>query len=133
MEYEGERWVQGAEAQAVEVEVKVKANTLEVELESWMEDWEAVEVKMVLVEMETEQGMADALVDAIDEVQDVQGVQEEQEVQEELVELEVQDHHSRHLPPDPAALAGQEHHHQVGEHPLSRLGRPHRRGGGQIH
>ena len=29
MEYEGERWVQGAEAQAVEVEVKV--NALEVE------------------------------------------------------------------------------------------------------
>ena len=86
-----------------------------------MEDWEAVEAKMVLVEM------ADALVEAIDEVQEVQ------EVQEDLVELEVQDHHSRHLPPDPAALAGQEHHHQVGEHPLSRLGRPHRRGGGQTH
>ena len=40
MEYEGERWVQGAEAQAVEVEVKAKArevqevkvNALEVEL-----------------------------------------------------------------------------------------------------
>ena len=39
MEYEGERWVQGAEAQAVEVQVKVKAqevqevkaNALEVE------------------------------------------------------------------------------------------------------
>ena len=39
MEYEGERWVQGAEAQAVEVEAKakaqevqeVKANMLEVE------------------------------------------------------------------------------------------------------
>ena len=39
MEYEGEQWVQGAEAQAVEVEAKVKAqevqeakaNTLEVE------------------------------------------------------------------------------------------------------
>ena len=29
MEYEGERWVQGAEAQAVEVEVKVKAKALE--------------------------------------------------------------------------------------------------------
>ena len=29
-----------------------------------MEDWEAVEVKMVLVEMGTEQGMADALVEA---------------------------------------------------------------------
>ena len=42
MEYEGERWVQGAEAQAVEVEAKVKAlevqevkaNALEVEWES---------------------------------------------------------------------------------------------------
>ena len=85
-----------------------------------MEDWEAVEVKELLVEMGTKQGMADALVEAIDEVQDVQEVQE---VQEDL----------RHLPPDPAALAGQEHRHQVGEHPLSRLGRPHRRGGGQTH
>ena len=79
-----------------------------------MEDWEALEAKTVLVEMGTEQGMADALVEAIDEVQEVQ---EAQEVQEdlvelvELVELEVQDHHSRHLPPDPAALAGQEHRH----------------------
>ena len=71
-----------------------------------MEDWEALEVKVVLVEMETEQEMADALVEAIDEAQDVQ---EAQEAQEDLVELEVQDHHSRHLPPDPAALAGQEH------------------------
>ena len=42
MEYEGERWVQGAEAQAVEVEAKVKAqevqevkaNVLEAEWES---------------------------------------------------------------------------------------------------
>ena len=71
-----------------------------------MEDWEALEAKMVLVEMGTEQEMADALVEAIDEGQDVQEAQEEQE---ELVELEVQDHHSRHLPPDPAALADQEH------------------------
>ena len=86
-----------------------------------------------LVETETEQEVADALVEAINEVQEEQEEQEVQEVQEELVELEVQDHHSRHLPPDPAALAGQEHRHQVGEHPLSRLGRPHRRGGGQIH
>ena len=88
-----------------------------------MEDWEAVEVKMVLVE-------------AIDEAQDVQEAQEAQEdlvELVELVELEVQDHHSRHLPPDPAALAGQEHRHQVGERPLSRLGRPHHRGGGQTH
>ena len=30
MEYKGERWVQGAEAQAVEVEVEAKANALEV-------------------------------------------------------------------------------------------------------
>ena len=30
MEYEGERWVQGAEAQAVDVEVEAKANALEV-------------------------------------------------------------------------------------------------------
>ena len=82
-----------------------------------MEDWEALEAKMVLVEMVTEQGMA----------------QEAQEDLVELVELEVQDHHSRHLPPDPAALADQEHRHQVGEPPLSRLGRPHCRGGGQIH
>ena len=85
-----------------------------------MEDWEALEAKMVLVE-------------AIDEVQDVQEAQEEQEDLVELVELEVQDHHSRHLPPDPAALAGQEHRHQVGERLLSRLGCPHRRGGGQTH
>ena len=85
-----------------------------------MEDWEALEAKMVLVE-------------AIDEAQEVQDVQEEQEEQEDLVELEVQDHHSRHLPPDPAALAGQEHRHQVGEHPLCRLGRPHRRGAAQTH
>ena len=92
-----------------------------------MEDWEALEVKMVLVEMETEQEMADALVEAIDKVQ------EAQEDLVELVELEVQDHHSRHLPPDPAALAGQERRHQVGERPLNRLGRPHRQGGGQTH
>ena len=122
MEYEGERWVQGAEAQAVEVEAKVKAqevqeakvNTLEAELESWMEDWEAIEAMVGLVETETEQGMADALVEVIDEVQDVQEVQEDlvgQVELVELVELEVQDHRSRHLPPDPAALAGQEHHH----------------------
>ena len=32
-----------------------------------MEDWEAVVVKMVLVEMGTEEEMADALVEAIDE------------------------------------------------------------------
>lgn len=83
-----------------------------------------------LVEMETEQGMADALVEAIDEELEAQEVQEEQE---ELVELEVQDHHSRRLPPDPAALAGQERRHQVGERPLRRLGRPHRRGGAQTH
>ena len=92
-----------------------------------MEDWEALEAKMVLVEM------ADALVEAIDEVEDVQEAQEAQEDLVELVELEVQDHHSRHLPPDPAALAGQEHRHQAGEYPLNRLGRPHRRGGGQTH
>ena len=73
------------------------------------------------------------LVEAIDEAQEAQEVQEAQEDLVELVELEVQDHHSRHLPPDPAALAGQEHHHQLGEHPLSRLGRPHRRGAGQTH
>ena len=30
MEYEGEQWVQGAEAQAVEVDVEAKANALEV-------------------------------------------------------------------------------------------------------
>ena len=29
MEYEGERWVQGAEAQAVEVEAKVKAQEVQ--------------------------------------------------------------------------------------------------------
>ena len=92
-----------------------------------MEDWEAVEVKKVLVEIGTEQDVADALVEAIDEVQ---GAQEDLV---ELVELEVQDHHSRHLPPDPAALADQEHHHQAGERPLSRLGRPHHRGAAQTH
>ena len=70
-----------------------------------MEDWEALEVKKLLVEMETEQEVADVLVEAIDEVQEVQ------EDLVELVELEVQDHHSHHLPPDPAALAGQEHRH----------------------
>ena len=101
-----------------------------------MEDWEVLEAKMVLVEMGTEEEMADVLVDAIDEVQDVQEAQEAQEDLVDLVdlvELEVQDHHSRHLPPDPAALAGQEHHHQVGERPLGRLGRPHHRGAGQTH
>ena len=98
-----------------------------------MEDWEAVEAMVGLVEMGTEQGMADALVEAIDEVQEVQEAQVELEAQEDLVELEVQDHHSRHLPPDPAALADQEHCHQVGERPLSRLGHPHCRGGGQRH
>ena len=74
-----------------------------------MEDWEAVEAMVGLVETETEQEVVDALVEAIGEVQDVQEAQEELEAQEdlvELVELEVQDHHSRHLPPDPAALAG---------------------------
>ena len=95
-----------------------------------MEDWEALEAKKLLVEMETEQGMVDALVEAIDEVQEVQEAQEDLV---ELVELEVQDHHSCHLPPDPAALADQEHCHQVGERPLCRLGRPHRRGAGQTH
>ena len=70
-----------------------------------MEDWEAVEAKMVLVEM------ADVLVEAIDEGQDVQEAQEDLVELVELVELEVQDHHSRHLPPDPAALADQEHRH----------------------
>ena len=85
-----------------------------------MEDWEAVEAKMVLVEV-------------IDEAQEAQEVQEAQEDLVELVELEVQDQHSRHLPPDPAALADQEHRHQVGEHPLSRLGRPHHRGAAQTH
>ena len=98
-----------------------------------MEDWEVLEVKMVLVEMGTEEEMADVLVEAIDEAQDVQEAQEEQEDLVELVELEVQDHHSRHLPPGPAALAGQEHRHQVGEHPLSHLGCPHRRGAVQTH
>ena len=87
-----------------------------------MEDWEAVEAKMVLVEMETEQGQA---IDEVQDIQDIQEVQEEQEDQVELVELEVQDHHSHCLSPDPAALAGQEHCHQVGEHPLSHLGCPH--------
>ena len=82
-----------------------------------MEDWEALEAKMVLVE-------------AIDEAQEAL---EEQEDLVELVELEVQDHHSRHLPPDPAALAGQEHHHQVGGRPLSRLRRPRCRGPAQTH
>ena len=98
-----------------------------------MEDWEALEVKVVLVEMETEQGMADVLVEVIDEELEAQEVQEVQEDLVDLVELEVQDHHSRHLPPDPAALAGQEHRHQLGEHPLSRPGRPHRRGAAQTH
>ena len=78
-----------------------------------MEDWEALEVKMVLVEMGTEQGMADVLVEAIDEVQEVQ---EAQEAQEDLVELEVQDHHSHHLPPDPAALADLAHSQEVEGH-----------------
>ena len=101
-----------------------------------MEDWEAVEAMVGLVEMGTKQEVVDALVEAVDEVQDVQEVQEDlvgQVELVELVELEVQDHHSRHLPRDPAALAGQEHHHQVGERLLSRLERPHRRGGGQTH
>ena len=54
--------------------------------------------------MEMKEGMADALVEAIDEVQEVQEAQEDLVELVELVELEVQDH-SRHLPPDPAALA----------------------------
>ena len=92
-----------------------------------MEDWEAMEAKMVLVQM------ADVLVEVIDEELEAQEAQEAQEDLVELVELEVQDHHSHHLPPDPAALAGQEHCHQVGERPLHRLGRPHRRGAAQTH
>ena len=98
-----------------------------------MEDWEAVEAMVPLVETETEQGITDVLVEVIDEELEAQEVQQVQEDLVELVELEVQDHHSRHLPPDPAGLVGQERHHQVGEHPLGRLGRPHRRGGGQTH
>ena len=92
-----------------------------------MEDWEALEAKMVLVEMGTEQGMADALVEAIDEVQAVQVVQEE---------LEVQDHHSHHLPPDPAALADLAHSQEVEGHwgrPLTLQECPHHREGGQRH
>ena len=95
-----------------------------------MEDWEAVEAMVGVVEMVTEQGMADVLVEVIDEELEVQEAQEDLV---ELVELEVQDHHSCHLPPDPAALAGQERHHMVGERPLGRLGRPHHRGGDQTH
>ena len=98
-----------------------------------MEDWEALEAMVGLVEMGTEQEMADVLVEVIDVVQEVQEEQEDLVELVELVELEVQDHHSRRLPPDPAALAGQEHRHQVGEHPLSRLGRPHHRGAVQTH
>ena len=98
-----------------------------------MEDWEAMEAMVGLVEMGTEEEMADALVEAIYEVQEVQEAQEVQEDLVELVELEVQDHHSRHLPPDPAALAGQERRYQMGERPLSHLGCPHRRGAGQTH
>ena len=97
------------------------------------EDWEAVEAKMVLVEMETEQGMADALVEALDVVLEAQEAQEELEELVELVELEVQDHHSHRLPPDPAALADQAHPQHVEAHPLGRLARPHRRGAGQTH
>ena len=81
-----------------------------------MEDWEALEVKMVLVEKGTEQGMADVLVEAIDEVQEAQEVREVQEDLVELVELEVQDHHSHHLPPDPAALADPAHSQEVEGH-----------------
>ena len=101
-----------------------------------MEDWEAVEVKMVLVEMGTEQEVADVLVDAIDEVQDVQEAQEVQEDLVELVELEVQDHHSHHLPPDPAALADLAHSQEVEGHwgrPLTLQERPHCPEGGQRH
>ena len=75
-----------------------------------MEDWEALEVKVVLVEMGTEQEVADVLVEAIDEVQEVQ------EDLVELVELEVQDHHSHHLPLDPAALADLAHSQEVEGH-----------------
>ena len=84
-----------------------------------MEDWEDLEAKMVLVEMETEQEMADALVEVINEELEVQEVQDVQEVQEDLVdlvELEVQDHHSHHLPPDPAALANPAHSQEVEGH-----------------
>ena len=81
-----------------------------------MEDWEALEAKMVLVEMETEQEMVDALVEAIDEAQEAQEVREVQEDLVELVELEVQDHHSRRLPPDPAALADLAHSQEVEGH-----------------
>ena len=41
MEYEGERWVQGAEAQAVEVEVKVKAKALEAKVNALEAEWES--------------------------------------------------------------------------------------------
>ena len=81
-----------------------------------MEDWEALEAKMVLVEMGTEQEMADVLVEAIDEVQDVQEAQEDLVELVELVELEVQDHHSYHLPPDPATLADLAHSQEVEAH-----------------
>ena len=92
-----------------------------------MEDWEAVEAKMVLVEM------ADVLVEAIDEGQDVQDAQEDLVELVELVELEVQDHHSHHLPLDHAALAHQGRCQQVGQRRLGRLGHSHHREGGQRH
>ena len=41
MEYEGKRWVQGAEAQAVEVEVKVKAKALEAKVNTLEAEWES--------------------------------------------------------------------------------------------
>ena len=41
MEYEGERWVQGAEAQAVEAEVKVKAKALEAKVNALEAEWES--------------------------------------------------------------------------------------------
>ena len=88
-----------------------------------MEDWEALEAKMVLVEMGTEQEMADVLVEAIDEVQEVQeGLESVRTLLGSVREVplaqagaepvqevpEVQDHPSR-LPPDLAALAHPEH------------------------
>ena len=61
---------------------------------------------------------------------------EEEEVPQLLEVLEVQDHHSYHLPPDPAALADLAHSQEVEGHwgrPLTLQERPHCREGGQRH
>ena len=88
---------------------------------------DVVPVVESLVVKAIELEMAGEVVEAQAVVQVVQGAQVE------LEELEVQDHHSRHLSPDHAALALLPHRRLVVLHRQGLQGCPHRRGAGQTH